>query len=181
MRLFFVLLFVTVIVAACGCNNQREPRNIGTESSKPRRSDLNTSAPVVHTTNSNFSRIITIRLKPATDLFEGLNEAVKQQNIKNAVILSGIGSLTSYRVHVVNNTDFPPQEVFPEAAAPQDLLNVNGYVIAGRVHAHICFSDEDKALGGHLEPGTKVFTFAIVTLGILEEGASLMRFDDWRW
>ena len=61
------------------------------------------------------------------------------------------------------------------------MLNVNGYVIDGRVHAHITFSDDEKALGGHLEPGTKVFTFAIITLGVLEEDADLRMFDDWRW
>jgi len=58
---------------------------------------------------------------------------------------------------------------------------VNGCVIDGRIHAHIIFSDDEKGLGGHLEPGTTVFTFAIITLGVLEEGASLARFDDPGW
>ncbi len=180
-KISFLPLFMMIILVASSCSSQREQRNVSMEVNRPRQLDPNTAVPVVHTINSNFSRIITIRLKPSTDLLEGLKEAVKQENIKNAVILSGIGSLTSYRVHVVSNTTFPPQTVFPEAAAPQDLLNVNGYVIDGRVHAHITFSDKDRALGGHLEPGTKVFTFAIITLGMLQDGASLTRFDDWRW
>jgi len=61
------------------------------------------------------------------------------------------------------------------------LLTTTGYVIDGRVHAHISFSDTQKTLGGHLEPGTRVFTFAILTLGVLEEPASLQRFDDYTW
>ena len=80
-----------------------------------------------------------------------------------------------------NIPDLPAKQVFPKADVPQDIVNVNGYVIDGRIHAHITFSDEEKALGGHLEPGTKVLTFAIITLGILEEGADLNRFDDWKW
>ncbi len=55
---------------------------------------------------------------------------------------------------------------------------MNGYIIDGRVHAHITFTDADKAFGGHLEPGTKVFTFAIVTVGVLEDGTDLSRIDD---
>jgi hypothetical protein len=36
----------------------------------------------------------------------------------------------------------------------------------------------DRAFGGHLEPQTNVFTFAIVTLGVLNDGADLSRVDD---
>ena len=36
----------------------------------------------------------------------------------------------------------------------------------------------DKAFGGHLEPGTTVFTFAIVTLGVLKDDADLSHLDD---
>jgi predicted DNA-binding protein with PD1-like motif len=61
------------------------------------------------------------------------------------------------------------------------LLTTTGYIIDGRVHAHISFSDTQKTLSGHLEPGTRVFTFAILTLGVLEEPASLQRFDDYTW
>ena len=34
----------------------------------------------------------------------------------------------------------------------------------GRVHAHITFSDTEKAMGGHLEEGTRVLTFSLITL-----------------
>jgi len=64
---------------------------------------------------------------------------------------------------------------------PTDLLTVTGYVIDGRVHCHITFTTEEKALGGHLEPDTKAFTFAIITLGVLDEPVSLGRFDDYTW
>jgi hypothetical protein len=39
-------------------------------------------------------------------------------------------------------------------------------------------STPDRAFGGHLEPDTKVFTFAIVTLGVLNDGTGLSRVDD---
>jgi predicted DNA-binding protein with PD1-like motif len=50
----------------------------------------------------------------------------------------------------------------------------------GRVHAHIIFSNQEKAMGGHLEPGTTVFTFAIITLGVLDDKTSLAGFDSWQ-
>ncbi len=46
-------------------------------------------------------------LKYNTDLLEGLQQAVKDEKTKNVVILSGVGSVTSYHVHAVSNTTFP--------------------------------------------------------------------------
>jgi len=54
-------------------------------------------------------------------------------------------------------------------------------VIKGRVHAHLTFSNEVRALGGHLEPGTKIFTFGIVTLGVFGNEVDLERLDDLNW
>jgi len=144
-------------------------------------SDNETAASAVHTVSSHFSRVVVVRLKNDADLLESLKTAVAQERIKNAVILSGAGSLTSYHVHVVSNTVFPPTNAFFQGTGPYDLLTTTGYIIDGRVHAHISFSDTQKTLGGHLEPGTRVFTFAILTLGVLEEPASLDRFDDYAW
>jgi predicted DNA-binding protein with PD1-like motif len=126
-------------------------------------------------------RIVVVRLKNRVDMLEGLREAVAREKIHNAVILSGAGSLVSYHVHVVSNTTLPATEAFFKGEGPFDLLTTTGYVIDGRVHAHIAFSNTEKTLGGHLEPGTRVFTFAIITLGVLEEGASLKRLDDQTW
>lgn len=176
-----LLFSIVIMLVVSGCSSKFEQGKAPTQPSPQSGSRLTTSAPMVHTTSSNFSKIVVIRLKNGADLLEGLEKAVKQHNIKNAVILSGIGSLTAYHIHVVDSTTLPAKEVFPKANVPQDLLNVNGYIIDGRVHAHITFSDEEKALGGHLEPGTNVLTFAIITLGVLEEGADLSRVDDWKW
>lgn len=178
-RVLMRLLSLAVIPAVTGCSQlgQRCPAE---QPNKQNALAGGEPAPMVHTVSSNFSKIIVVRLKYGTDLLDGLQKAVKLENIKNAVILSGIGSLTSYCVHVVDSTTFPVKEAFPKAEGPQDLLNVNGYVIDGRVHAHITFSDQTKAMGGHLEPGTNVYTFAIITLGILPDDANLARFDDWR-
>jgi predicted DNA-binding protein with PD1-like motif len=62
--------------------------------------------------------------------------------------------------------------------APADLIGMNGYIMDGKIHAHVTLANPDKAFGGHLEPGTNVFTFAIVTLGILKDGADLSHLDD---
>ncbi len=137
--------------------------------------------PPTVTFSSGFKRIVIARLKYQADVLEGLNEAVRREGIRNAVILSGIGSLVSYHLHSVSNTTFPSQNVFYKGEGPWDLTAVNGYVIDGRVHCHVTITNEKHALAGHLEPGTRAFTFVIVTFGVFGDEVDLSRLDDKEW
>ena len=139
------------------------------------------SPPAVVSVPSEMKRVVLVRLKFNTDLLEGLRQAVKSEKIKNAVILGGVGSVTRYHVHAVDNTTLPAKLAYSEHAGPMDLISVSGYVLGGRIHAHITMTDDQKAFGGHLHEGTTVFTFAIVTLGVLDDNADLSRFDDSKW
>jgi predicted DNA-binding protein with PD1-like motif len=108
-----------------------------------------------------------------------MEKMVKEQKIRNAVILSGAGSVCGYHVHQVSNRDFPSKNMFvKDPSAPADLISMNGYIMDGKIHAHVTLANPDHAFGGHLEPGTPVFTFAIVTVGILKDGADLSHLDD---
>ena len=85
-------------------------------------------------------------------------------------------------MHQVGNREFPPKDVFvKDATAPADIIGMSGLVIGGRVHAHITLANPEKAFGSHLEPDTTVYTFAIVTLGVLEDGLDLSQIDDWNY
>jgi predicted DNA-binding protein with PD1-like motif len=139
--------------------------------------NTDSSVAEVQTQSSDFERIVVVRLRNGVDVLEGIRKAVARENIQNGVILTGIGSVTSYNLHAVDNTDFPPEEVFYEDDGPYDLIASQGYVINGRVHAHITLSDEDQSIGGHLEPGTRVFTFYIATIGVFVEGIDISRAD----
>ena len=65
-----------------------------------------------------------------------------------------------------------------DPTAPADLISMNGFIIDGRIHAHVTLANPEKAFGGHLEPGTSVFTFAVVAIGVLEPGVDLSKVDD---
>jgi predicted DNA-binding protein with PD1-like motif len=139
------------------------------------------SVPHVVTLSAGFQRIVIARFKYQTDLLEGLQEAVRTQKVQNAVILGGIGSVTSYHLHTVSNTTLPPENVFYKAQGPYDVTAVNGYVINGRVHCHITLTNEQQAIAGHLEPGTRAFTFVAITLGVFGDEVDLERLDDNTW
>ena len=136
--------------------------------------------PNSYSLSGQFDRVVVMRMKFKTDLLTEMENQVKQQKIQNAVILSGIGSLRGYRVHNVASRDYPVDDMFTgNPTAPADLIGMNGYIVRGKVHAHVTMALGDKAattVSGHLEKGSEVLTFAIVTVGILN--TDLGRVDD---
>ena len=160
----------------------QETRREVTNPARNPADDAKANSPAVpdgYAINGRFDRIVIFRFKFDTDLLAGMEKLVQQQKIRNAVILSAVGSVRGYQVHQVSNRVFPSKDTYVKnPTAPADIISMNGYVINGRIHAHITLANPDKAFGGHLEPGTKVFTFAVVTLGVLNSGVDLSRIDD---
>lgn len=135
--------------------------------------------PEVYAIPTQFERVLIFRFKYQADLLAGLEQMVKENKIKNAVILSAAGSVRGYQVHQVSNRTFPSKNMFvKDPTAPADLISMNGYVMNGKIHAHVTLANPEKAFGGHLEPGTTVFTFAIVTMGVLPDSLDLTKLDD---
>ncbi len=137
------------------------------------------AVPKAYGIRGDFKEIVVARVKFKTDMLEGLEQVVREYGIENAVILSGAGSVRGYHVHQVINRDFPSKNMYVKnPVAPADLISANGYVINGRIHCHITLADPDKSFGGHLEYGTEVFTFAIITFGVLEDDVNLENVDN---
>jgi predicted DNA-binding protein with PD1-like motif len=136
------------------------------------------TVPEVYALVGHFDRIVVIRLKNKANLLDGMNKIVKEQHILNGVILSAIGSLRGYEVHSVSNRDLPTQDtIVKNPTQPADLVSMNGFVISGRIHAHMTLATPDKVIAGHVEAGNEVYTYAIVTIGVMN-GTNLDKIDD---
>ena len=125
---------------------------------------------------SEISEVITVRIDTDEDVLSSIEDAVREQGIKHGIILTGVGSIKDYHIHVVKTTNIPPGNVFRKRSGPFDVLSITGYVMDGRVHAHISLSDEAGSIGGHLEPGCTTLTFCIVSIGVVA-GADLTDLD----
>jgi predicted DNA-binding protein with PD1-like motif len=116
---------------------------------------------------TEIRRIITVRINPGEDILLGLRQAVNEHSIRNGVVLTGFGSVRKSHFHVVMSNDLPPAESYPKSVQPLDVVTIGGFIIDGRVHAHIDFSDERNGFGGHLEEGCLALTFIVVALADL--------------
>jgi hypothetical protein len=64
--------------------------------------------PDVYAIKGQFDRILVLRFKYDVDLLGAMEKMVKQEKIRNAVVLSGAGSVRGYHIHQVSNREFEP-------------------------------------------------------------------------
>lgn len=176
----FPALLVLCAVAALPALAEKKITEITKATTPHDDSKPNSAAvPEAYAISGQFERIVVLRFKYEADLLAGMEKLVRQQGIRNAVILSGVGSVRNYHIHSVSNRTFPSKNRFVEdKETPADIISVNGYVIDGRIHAHMTLTNGEQAFGGHIEKGNSVFTFAIVTLGVFGNNVSLDKVDD---
>jgi predicted DNA-binding protein with PD1-like motif len=175
------LIGVAFLVGFIGALHAQPTQTVVTKPTTPADDSKANSdkVPDAYAISGQFDRVLVLRFKYQTDLLAGIESMVKQHKIKNGVILAGIGSVRNYHIHSVSNRTFPSKNTYTkDPTAPADIVGMNGYIMNGTIHAHMTMTTADKAFGGHLEPGTNVFTFAIVTVGVFGDGVDLSHIDD---
>lgn len=97
-------------------------------------------------------RVFILRLDQGDYVLESINELIQKENIKNGVLVSGIGTLDQCTMHMVTTTDFPPKEYFDTYDdKPLELVTMQGAIADGVPHIHMVISDTKSAYAGHLE------------------------------
>jgi predicted DNA-binding protein with PD1-like motif len=176
-RSFLAVLLLSVFPAAAQVTRTEETHGSPNpaDDAKP-NSD---SVPDGILVSGNFERVLVFRFKYDTDLLAGMEKLIKEQKIRNGVVLSGIGALRNYATHHVSNRTLPNKVmVEKDPTTSADIISMNGYIVDGKLHAHMTLATEGKAFGGHLDPGNKVFIYAIVTIGVLPDSLDLSKFQD---
>jgi uncharacterized protein len=173
-----IILIVAIASALAAQETRREIVNAAPTPAADAKANSD-KVPDVYSIKGQFDRILVLRFKYNADLLAGMEKMVIEEKIKNAVILAGIGSVTGYHLHQVSNRTFPSKNMYvKDPTAPADVISMNGYVIEGKIHAHMTLATPDKAFGGHVERGTTVFTFVSVTLGVMTDGVDFTHLDD---
>ncbi len=181
MRFRSEIKVLIAILAMASALYAQETRRTETNRSPNTADDAKANSAAVpdeYTLTGHFDRIVVVRLKYKANLLDGLKKAVADEHIQNGVILSAAGSLRGYEIHTVANREMPSKDTYVKnPTQPVDLVSMNGYVINGRIHAHMTIATPDRVIAGHVEEGNEVFTFAVVTIGVMN-GTDLSRVDD---
>ena len=115
----------------------------------------------------------TFRLKSGQDLFEAIEVFVQKQNIEAGCILSGVGSLTHFKLRFAN------QEILAEGDGHFEIVSITGTVSTHGSHLHVSISDEQgRTIGGHLVHGCSIYTTAEIVLAVFEDSVYKREYAD---
>ncbi|MBU6450478.1 MAG: DUF296 domain-containing protein [Cyanobacteria bacterium REEB67] len=100
-----------------------------------------------------------LRLMPGQDPYLVLQQLAAQKNIEAAVLLSAVGSLSKAALRFANRD----RETLIEG--PLEIVSATGVVSRHGMHLHLAAADGDGATrGGHLSPGSAVYTTCEIVL-----------------
>lgn len=109
-------------------------------------------------------RSLTFRLKPGQDLFDSIEEVVKENKIEAGCVLSSVGSLTHVTLRLAN------RDYYNEYDGHFEIVSMTGTVSIHGSHIHVAVSDGDGVTtGGHLVSGCKIYTTAEIVLAAFDD------------
>ena len=140
-----------LLVACIGwLSGRTEARTVGQAGLKASRS----------TPESKRLRILAIRLRPGQDLRKGIEDLVKERNIRAGFVMTAVGSLQSATIRLADQKE--PTKV----AGKFEIVSLVGTLGPDGVHLHVSIADkEGKTIGGHLVEGCLIYTTAEIVIG----------------
>lgn len=113
---------------------------------------------------SSAARFYALRLVPGTDVLAGVQDFVRENDLKAVAIVTVVGSLTDAVIRYANQ---------PGGTLSQghfEIVSMVGTVEPTGAHVHISLSDgTGRMFGGHMLPGCLVYTTAEIVLAHLTE------------
>lgn len=108
-----------------------------------------------------------VRIDPGEDVLLAVRKFVAESGLRQAVVLGGYGTLTSYHLHWVAHTKIPTRVLYGEGEGGIEILSMNGLVVDGKPHIHVTLSTTVGAFGGHLEEGCTAYVLCEIFFGEL--------------
>lgn len=124
--------------------------------------------------SEGFGRVVILSFDRGEKLREGIRDKLKELGIKNAVLVSAIGTFEKARFHRIKNTNAKSESEIFEIEGPMELAAVDGIIANGEPHFHMVFQDLNRAYAAHLEDGSVVCYLAEIVLAEIR-GVELAR------
>ena len=123
---------------------------------------------------SGPTEIFCLGFGPGELLWEGIEAACREKDIRFGAVISGIGAMSRVCLHHIEHTRFPPHDIDFTIDQPLELLSVNGLIVEHFPHLHVALSSgRDDSYGGHLEKGSVVAYLA--EIAIMKFNTAFMR------
>ena len=115
-------------------------------------------------TGEGLGRIVILTFEKGEKLLEGIRNKIREMGIKNAVVISGIGTFSNAHIHRVTSFEDKPEEEFIKYSQPIELSSVDGVIANYEPHLHMTFTDLEHTYSGHLEDDTVILYLAEIVI-----------------
>jgi len=114
------------------------------------------------------SELLLVRFDPGELMLEGLRELLKAEDIRTAIVVSGIGTFSDCRIHH-SIAGYPPNlmtrhQHYTEMKGCYEISAIQGIIADGEPHLHVTLCEGEKTIAGHLEDGCRVMTLAEIAI-----------------
>ena len=121
-------------------------------------------APLPHSIGLSAARFAACRLRPGDDPLLGLRALQHHTGARAMAVVTCVGSLTRAEIRHANR---------PDATRYQghfEITSLTGTIDPQAEHLHLTITDGDgRAFGGHLLPGSSVYTTAEIVVALLDD------------
>lgn len=115
---------------------------------------------------TRIAAIYRLGLGPGDLLLESIEDFIREHDIQDGAVLTGIGSLSECSLHWPAKAEYPPTDVFETFKGPIEITSIQGIIAGGEPHLHMMVAEggDKRAMGGHMEKGCRVLYLAEITI-----------------
>jgi hypothetical protein len=124
--------------------------------------------------------VYRLGLRPGELLLESIREFLREEDIQDGAVLTGIGSLSECRLHWPLKPEHPPVDRFGTFEGALEITGLQGIIADGEPHLHMTVvqGGDARVMGGHVEEGCKVLYLAEITIARFSGPAMTRRPDE---
>lgn len=113
--------------------------------------------------------LIAIRLNRGDDILTSLQNVIKERNIQNGVVISGIGTVDKCVLHFVTDNKNAKAVLFKEwKDTALEVAGLQGIIANGVPHIHGIVSNSKQAWAGHIEPGCRTLFLCEILIMVFD-------------
>lgn len=111
-----------------------------------------------------LGRIVVLSCERGDNVWDSIQKCLEENNLDNAVILSGVATFDRVNYHYVENTDPTPKESHITIHGAFEIANMDGFILHRKPHIHFTAFDHGKTIAAHLEPDTTALYVAEIVI-----------------
>ena len=126
---------------------------------------------------NEVGRTFILRMEREDLLKEKILELCSQNNVSNAVVLSGIATFDIVNIQMTNTLGYPVEYDVIHLHEPLELASLDGTIVNGEPHIHGVIGNAHRTWSGHILDGCRILYLGEIVIQELL-GCNLVRKPD---